>query len=129
MSLRVRLTFWYGSALALVLLLFGVVLYGVMATALKDQVDRSLEEAASVAVRALEERRYGPFLFYEDLPLDFPELAVLDKFFQIFGPTGQTTIMSRNIRSHDIPLSQTAWNAALGGRKTFESVRFAGEPH
>jgi len=128
MSLRVRLTFWYGSALALVLLLFGVVLYGVMAKALKDEVDRSLEEAASVAIRALEERRYGPFLFYEDLPLDFPELAVLDKFFQIFGPTGQTTIQSRNIRSHDIPLSQTAWNAALSGKTTFESVRFAGEP-
>ncbi|HJU03816.1 MAG TPA: hypothetical protein VJ692_01600, partial [Nitrospiraceae bacterium] len=62
MSLRVRLTLWYGTALAAILLLFASALYWVMAGALKDQVDRSLEEAASVAIRSLEQRRFGPFL-------------------------------------------------------------------
>lgn len=128
LSLRVRLTLWYGTALAVILLVFATALYGVMARALKDQVDRSLEEAASVAIRSLEERRFGPFLLFEDLSGDFPELAVLDKFFQIFGPSGNITIQSPNIKSRDIPLSPTALQAAFAGNTTFESAQFQGEP-
>ena len=128
MSLRVRLTLWYGTALASVLVVCGVILYGALAKALKEHVDRSLEETAAVAERSLEEHRFGPFLLYEDLSQDFPELATLDKFFQIFGPTGQITIQSPNIQSRDIPLSRTALEAALAGQTTFESVRFSGEP-
>ena len=41
-SIRVRLTLWYGSALALILLLFAVALYLVMSRALREQVDASL---------------------------------------------------------------------------------------
>ena len=67
MSLRVRLTLWYGTALAVVLIVFGVILYGVLAKVLKDQVDRSLEETAAVAQRSLEEHRFGPFFLFEDL--------------------------------------------------------------
>ena len=128
MSLRVRLTLWYGTALASVLVVFGVILYGALAKALKEQADRSLEETAAVAERSLEEHRFGPFLLYEDLSQDFPELATLDKFFQIFGPTGQITIQSPNIKSREIPLSRTAFEAALAGQTTFESIRFSGEP-
>lgn len=128
MSLRVRLTLWYGTALAVVLIVFGVILYGVLAKVLKDQVDRSLEETAAVTQRSLEEHRFGPFLLFEDLSQDFPELATLDKFFQIFSPTGQITIQSPNIQSRDIPLSRIALDAALAGRTTFESARFYGEP-
>ncbi|WP_447978858.1 heavy metal sensor histidine kinase [Candidatus Nitrospira bockiana] len=128
MSLRVRLTLWYGTALAGILILLGTALYGALATALKEQVDRSLEEAASVAIRSLEERRFGPFLLFDDLSADFPELAVLDKFFQIFGPSGRITIQSPNIGSRDIPLSETALRAAFEGKTTFESARFPGEP-
>lgn len=128
MSLRVRLTLWYGTALASVLVVCGVILYGALAKALKEHVDRSLEETAAVAERSLEEHRFGPFLLYEDLSQDFPELATLDKFFQIFGPTGQITIQSPNIQSRNIPLSRMALEAALSGQTTFESVRFTGEP-
>ena len=127
MSLRVRLTLWYGTALAGILILFAVALYAEMAGALKDQVDRSLEEAASAAIRSLEERRFGPFLLFEDLSEDFPELATLDKFFQIFGPSGKITIKSPNIINRDIPLSRNALEAALNGQTTLESARFQGE--
>jgi len=126
-SIRVRLTLWYGSALALILLFFAISIYVVMSQALREQVDASLEEAAAVAVKTLGEHRFGPFLIFEDLSQDFPELALLDKFFQIFGPAGQVTIQSANIRSRNIPLSQTAFQTALEGRSTFESVRFEKE--
>lgn len=123
-SIRVRLTLWYGLALALILSLFAVSLYLVMSRALREQVDASLEEAAAVAIRTLGEHRFGPFLIFEDLSQDFPEIALLDKFFQIFGPAGQVTIQSANIQSREIPLSQTAFRAALEGGATFESVQF-----
>lgn len=128
LSLRVRLTLWYGTALAIILSLFGVVLYAVMERALKERVDRSLKEAASALVRSLDEHRFGPFLLFEDFSRDFPELAVLDKFFQIFGSTGKITIKSPNISSREIPLSQTALGAALLGQSTLESVKFGSDP-
>lgn len=129
LSLRLRLTLWYGSALAAVLLVFAVTLYTVMARQLRDRVDRSLEEAAAVAIRSLEQRRVGPLLLFEDLARDFPELAVLDKFFQIVSPNGKITIRSPQFGSREIPLSRTALEAALAGKTTLESARWrTGDP-
>ena len=128
LSLKVRLTLWYGIALAVILAVFAGTLYVVIARNLKEQVDRSLEEAAAVAVKALTERRVGPFFQFDDLVDEFPELAVLDKFFQIFSPTGMITIQSPNVRRLAIPLSRTALTAALAGRPVFESARFEKEP-
>src|SRR2546428_9763304 len=124
MPLRVRLRLWYGTALALVLVVFGGTLYAVLARGLRDQIDRSLEGAAAVAVRAMEQHRTGLFLPFEDLAAEFPELAVLDKTFQIFSPAGKITIQSLNLGRQDIPLSRTALESALNGQATFESVRF-----
>ena len=126
-SIRVRLTIWYGGGLALIMLLFATALYVVMARALEDQIDRSLEEAAVAASRSLEEHRFGPFLLLDDLAQAFPELALIDKFFQIFGPQGQVTLQSANIKTRNIPLSQTALQSSLQGRAVFETVRFHDE--
>ena len=46
MPLRVRLTLWYGSALAIVLIIFSVVLYAMTSRNLRDAMDQSLEETA-----------------------------------------------------------------------------------
>lgn len=126
-SIRVRLTIWYGGGLALIMLLFATALYVVTARALEDQIDRSLEEAAVAASRSLEEHRFGPFLLLDDLAQAFPELALIDKFFQIFGPQGQVTLQSANIKTRNIPLSQTALQSSLQGRAVFETVRFRDE--
>ncbi len=126
-SIRVRLTIWYGCGLALIMILFASALYLVMSRALEDQIDRSLEDAAMAAARSLEEHRFGPFLLLDDLAQAFPELALLDKFFQIFGPQGQITLQSANISTRNIPLSESAMQAALKGEPTYESVRLQGE--
>ncbi len=128
LSLRVRLTLWYGTALALILVVFTVVLYGVTARGLKAQVDRSLEDSADVAVRSLMEGGLGPFIQFEDLSDRFPELAVVDKFFQILSPTGLTNIRSPNIQSRDIPLTEDQLQHAKAGKTRTESVRYPGEP-
>jgi len=123
-SIRVRLTIWYGGGLALIMLLFATSLYLVMSRALQEQIDNSLEDAAVAAARSLEEHRFGPFLLLDDLAQAFPELALLDKFFQIFGPQGQITLQSANISTRNVPLSDQAMKAALQGQATYESVRF-----
>lgn len=126
-SIRVRLTIWYGGGLALIMILFATSLYLVMSRALQEQIDRSLDDAAIAAARSLEEHRFGPFLLLDDLAQAFPELALLDKFFQIFGPQGQVTLQSANIKTRDIPLSEQAMQSALKGEATYESVRFHDE--
>jgi len=86
MPLRLRLSLWYGSALALILVAFSTVLYFVTARSLRDSLDQSLEETAAAAVRSLEERGFLPLIDEEELMSQFPELARIDKFFQIFSP-------------------------------------------
>ncbi len=128
MPLRVRLTLWYGSALALVLIIFSVVLYAMTARNLRDAVDESLEDTATIAVRSLEERGFLPLLNEKELLSQFPELARIDKFFQIFSPSGTITISSPNIKHHDVPLSRTALETAFSGRSIFESAKYPNEP-
>lgn len=128
MPLRVRLTLWYGTALALILLTFSVVLYTITARSLRDQVDESLEETAAVAVQSLEKRGFLPLIDEDQLLSQFPELTRIDKFFQIFSPSGTITIRSPNIRQHDVPLSRHALELAFTGNTIFESARYPNEP-
>jgi heavy metal sensor kinase len=128
MPLRVRLTLWYGTALALILLTFSLILYTITARTLRDQVDESLQETATAAVRSLEQRGFLPLLDEESLLSQFPELARIDKFFQIFSPSGTITIRSPNIRQHDVPLSRHALEVAFTGRTIFESAKYPNEP-
>lgn len=128
MPLRVRLTLWYGSALALVLIIFSVILYAMTARNLRDAVDESLEDTATIAVRSLEERGFLPLLNERELLSQFPELARIDKFFQIFSPSGTITISSPNIKHHDVPLSRTALETAFSGHSIFESAKYPNEP-
>ncbi|MGA6827678.1 sensor histidine kinase [Nitrospira sp. NS4] len=128
MPLRVRLTIWYGSTLALVLIIFSVVLYSVTARSLRDEVDQALEETATAAVRSLEERGFLPLIDEESLLSQFPELARIDKFFQIFSPSGTITIRSPNIKQHEVPLSRLAIEASVSGKTIFESARYPKEP-
>ena len=128
MPLRLRLTLWYGSTLALVLIVFSVVLYNVTARSLRDAVDQSLEETANTAVRSLEERGFLPLIDEEELLSQFPELARIDKFFQIFSPSGTITIRSPNIKQHEVPLSRTALETAFNGKSIFESAKYPKAP-
>ena len=124
MPLRVRLTLWYGTALALILIIFSTILYVVTARSLRDAVDESLEETAAAAVRSLEERGFLPLIDEDELMSQFPELARIDKFFQIFSPSGTITIRSPNVKQHDMPLSRLALEVAYSGRPLFESAKY-----
>ncbi|MBD0316558.1 MAG: HAMP domain-containing protein [Nitrospiraceae bacterium] len=128
MPLRLRLTLWYGSALAIVLVIFSIVLYAITARNLRNSVDQSLEETATTAVRSLEERGFLPLIDEGALLSQFPELARIDKFFQIFSPSGTITIRSPNIKQHEVPLSRAALETTIKGHTVFESARYPNEP-
>src|SRR4030095_16277386 len=128
MPLRLRLSLWYGSALALILVAFSTVLYFVTARSLRDSLDQSLEETAAAAVRSLEERGFLPLIDEEELLSQFPELARIDKFFQIFSPSGTITIRSPNIKQHEVPLSRAALETTFKGHTIFESAKYPNEP-
>ncbi len=128
MPLRLRLTLWYGSALAIVLVIFSIVLYAITARNLRNSVDQSLEETATTAVRSLEDRGFLPLIDEEALLSQFPELARIDKFFQIFSPSGTITIRSPNIKQHEVPLSRAALETTVKGQTIFESAKYPNEP-
>jgi two-component system, OmpR family, sensor kinase len=128
MPLRLRLTLWYGSALAMVLVIFSIVLYAITARNLRNAVDQSLEETATTAVRSLEERGFLPLIDEDALLSQFPELARIDKFFQIFSPSGTITIRSPNIKQHEVPLSRAALETTLKGQTLLESAKHPNGP-
>ncbi len=128
MPLRLRLTLWYGSALALILIAFSTILYFVTARSLRDAIDQSLEETAAAAVRSLEERGFLPLIDENELMSQFPELARIDKFFQIFSPSGTITIRSPNVKQRELPLSRRALDVAFSGQTIFESAKYPKEP-
>src|SRR5262247_3101846 len=128
MPLRLRLTLWYGSALALVLIAFSTVLYFITARSLRDAVDQSLEETAETAVRSLEERGFLPLIDEDELMSQFPELTRIDKFFQIFSPSGTITIRSPNMKQNEVPLSRQALEVAYTGRSLLEFAKYPKEP-
>jgi len=109
-------------------MIFSIVLYAMIARNLRDAVDQSLEATATTAVRSLEEREFLPLINEEELLSQFPELTRIDKFFQIFSPSGTITIRSPNIRQHEVPLSRTALDAAFTGQSIFESAKYPNEP-
>ena len=93
-----------------------------------DQVDGDLREAADAAVRSLMESQMGPIFDFDELSNQFPELAVLDKFFQILTPTGRIFIESPNIETRYIPPSQAALTHARRGAVWFDTVRNPDDP-
>src|SRR5687768_11706247 len=58
----------------------------------------------------------------------FPELARIDKFFQIFSPSGTITIRSPNMKQHEVPLSDQAKEAVKTGRSLLEFAKYPKEP-
>src|SRR5262249_57726436 len=125
---RLRLTLWYGSALALVLIAFSPVPFSVTARSSRDAIDKWRKETAAAAVRSLEERGFLPLIDEDELMSQFPELARIDKFFQIFSPSGTITIRSPNVKQHELPLSRRALEVAFSGRTIFESAKYPKEP-
>ena len=128
LSIRTRLTLWYGALLLAILAGMGVLSYRVLAWSLVRDVDVSIRAVAEV-IRATGQARTS-FLI-NPAPEELREILgsrFLDTFFQLLDPEGEPGRRSLRL-SGPLPLSADARRNAALGRETFETVVLPPEEH
>src|SRR4029453_13699607 len=128
LSIRTRLTLWYGALLLAILAGMGVLSYRVLAWSLVRDVDVSIRAVAEV-IRATGQARTS-FLI-NPAPEELREILgsrFLDTFFQLLDPEGEPGRRSLRL-SGPLPLSADARRNAAGGGETFETVVLPPEEH
>jgi heavy metal sensor kinase len=128
LSIRTRLTLWYGALLLAILAGMGVLSYRVLAWSLVRDVDVSIRAVAEV-IRATGQARTS-FLI-NPAPEELREILgsrFLDTFFQLLDPEGEPGRRSLRL-SGPLPLSADARRNAARGRETFETVVLPPEEH
>lgn len=102
MSLRVRLTVWYTSVLAVVLALFGTVVYSILTFSLVNQIDRTLAETAQGILLASRVTTAPNMRI-----LTVPNVDVFDAssiYVQVWDIEGHLRGFSSNLESYTEPL-------------------------
>jgi len=124
MSIRIRLTLWYVSLLAIILITFSVAFYSVLQYSLTSEVDRSLQERANqvlVGIQALNTpssiQRFGV--------IRLPELDVFSSrsiYIQIADESGNVVKRSPNLMGRDLPIDRQVLSAIAAQQPIIENV-------
>jgi heavy metal sensor kinase len=118
-SIRVRLTLWYLVVLAVILLLFAAGVYVTMRTALREQLDDSIESRALLVQQLITFDADGRPV----LPpgADTSAIGIDDEFQRLFDVSGGITFdSSRNFG--DVPVETDALEAARAGRMHWSTI-------
>jgi heavy metal sensor kinase len=126
-SLRLRLTLWYGLLLAVALLAAGCLLYVVLRANLERQLDRDLALRADQIARGLR-LEAGGRLQAEDLR---PGLLGPRSVFDTTGPDLYAQVLDLHAEPidgspHQLPLDPEPILAALAGQESWASLPLAG---
>jgi len=126
MSIRARLTLWYGGILALLLLLFGGSLYTILRGSLFASTDRTLAETAGQVQASVRTQIAGTPSNWEAIitlpPLDV--FAAPGVFVQVRRPTGEVAAASANLLGQSLPeLPSQVREQVLAGRVDLRTVR------
>ncbi len=126
MSIRTRLTLWYGAVMSLLLLIFGSILYGTLRQSLMSGLDRRLLETGR-DVQATAQSHLVltfPFNWQEVVTLAPPDVfATPDIFIQIWELDGTVAARSANLRQQLLPPPPPAVKQqVLAGRPRIETV-------
>ena len=123
-SIRSRLTAWYVTLLAIILILFSVLLNYFLAKRLHESVDNSLTVSATVvATSATMRLSNSPLPGLNQLFEQFMNQGNLNKFYRIYDGSGNVGSRSKNISASQFPLSQNAYAEALEGRNSYETFK------
>ena len=123
-SIRSRLTAWYVTLLAIILILFSVLLNYFLAKRLHESVDNSLTVSATVvATSATMRLSNSPLPGLNQLFEQFMNQGNLNKFYRIYDGSGNVGSRSKNISASQFPLSQRAYAEALEGRNSYETFK------
>ena len=123
-SIRSRLTAWYVTLLAIILILFSILLNYFLAKRLHESVDNSLTVSATVvATSATMRLSNSPLPGLNQLFEQFMNQGNLNKFYRIYDGSGNVGSRSKNISASQFPLSQNAYAEALEGRNSYETFK------
>ncbi len=127
-SIRSRLTAWYVTLLAIILILFSVLLNYFLAKRLHESVDNSLTVSATVvATSATMRLGNSPLPGLNQLFEQFMSQGNLNKFYRIYDGSGNVGSRSKNISASQFPLSQAAYADALEGKNSYETFKVGGQ--
>ena len=116
MTLRLRLTFWYSTVLALIISLFGAAVYGILAASLTRQIDLSLAAAADEIIRT---SRFSPELQTVHIPPNLDQFGGPNIYVQVWGSDGTLANQSARLTYKD-PLDP---GGLAEGRRALRDVR------
>jgi heavy metal sensor kinase len=120
LSIRARLTIWYGGALLAILAVVSALSYSALRWSLLQEVDSSLDSVAQI-VRESDERGAGG----SEVERAIRELlgpGFAEQFFQFLDPEGRSRFRSGRPPSAALPLSPVARENAAHGLRTFETL-------
>ncbi len=127
-SIRSRLTAWYVTLLAIILILFSIVLNYFLSNRLHESVDNSLTVSATVvATSAVMKSNRSPLPGLGQFFEQFMGAGTLNKFYRIYDGSGNVGSRSKNIDASKFPLSQTAYADALIGINSYETFMVDGK--
>ena len=123
MSIRVRLTLWYTSVLAIVLVLFSVALYSLLTFTLLNQIDHELQ---SVADRVAQSARLRLSLLSLNPVLEVPELDILATpglYIQVYDAGSRQLLRSRTLGEGALPLDENTLAETLQGQANWRTIQ------
>jgi two-component system OmpR family sensor kinase len=126
MSIRVRLTLWYTTILAVVIIVFGAALYTLLTFTLLNRIDSQLQGTAEIVAQSA---RVVLPLFGLETVLEVPELDVMATpglYIQVYDVDAGQTLRSRTLGEGALPLDDNDLNAALAGRAQWRTMSVGG---
>ena len=127
MSIRLRLTLWYVSLLAVILIIFSGALYSVLAFSLYNEVDRTLETRAGEVQRGVD----AALQVQSDIRLLLMRgrfvlpsanvFATPGTYVQIMTPDGTVVSSSENLGTQTLSVDSSALNRVNEGDSVFSN--------
>jgi heavy metal sensor kinase len=125
-SIGVRLTFWYTIILGAILMLVGIVAYGLLSYSLSQDVNVALQGVAQVIVHQVRsDGRSSLTPDVDELFRRFFGFAPSDRYFGMLNPGGRHQENPPKAPK-PLPISPNALKSALRGMATFETIQGSG---
>jgi signal transduction histidine kinase len=126
MSIRLRLTFWYTTILAAVIVVFGAALYSLLTLTLLNSIDQQLQATAE-QVAGSAQVRLSPLSLRT--VIDVPDLDILATpglYIQVYDSDSAQFLRSTTLGEGALPLDDALLSATLGGEPVWQTVSVGG---
>jgi heavy metal sensor kinase len=122
MTFRFKLTLWYSLILALLLGIFGGILYFSFSQTLLDNIDSSLWFIAETEAASLLDSDTGEPHIHEIDSRVISSEGLLDKYVQLLNSGGKVIGMSDNLGGKHLVSSRELFSSTVAGQVGFETV-------